>query len=52
VVLLAGMPLVAALPAIAALGVLAGVLGALVAYEVRHYRELREHVRHGGATAA
>jgi low temperature requirement protein LtrA len=48
VVLLGVMPVVAALPAIATLGVLAVVLGALAAYEVHHYRELRHHVRHRG----
>jgi low temperature requirement protein LtrA len=50
VLLLAVMPLVAALPAMAALGVLAVVLSALVVYEVHHYREVRHHVRHGGAS--
>jgi low temperature requirement protein LtrA len=52
VVLLAGTPLVAALPAIAALGILAVVLSALVAYEVHHYRELRQRTRHGSPSAA
>ncbi|WP_433555982.1 low temperature requirement protein A [Pseudonocardia xinjiangensis] len=47
-VLLAVMPLVAGLPAIGTLGFLAAVLGALVAYEVHRYREVRQHVRHVG----
>lgn len=47
VVLAAVTPLVATLPAIAALGVLAAVLGALVAYETSRHRELRHRVRHG-----
>jgi low temperature requirement protein LtrA len=47
-VLLVVMPLVAGLPAIVTLGFLAAVLGALVAYEVHRYREVRQHVRHVG----
>jgi low temperature requirement protein LtrA len=47
-VLLLAIPLVATLPAMVSLGILAAVLSALVAYEIHHYREVRQHVRHGG----
>lgn len=50
--LLLAIPVVGALPAIVALGLLAAVLCALVAYEIRRYRDVRRHVRHGGAGAA
>jgi len=46
VLLLALVPVAWRLPAIAALGLVAGVLVALVAYEVVRFGEAREQVRH------
>ena len=44
--LLALLPLGTSMPALAALGMLAGVLVALVVYEVIRYSDVRERVRH------
>ena len=44
--LVLAIPLCAAIPALASLAVLAGLLGALVTYEVVRYREARYRIRH------
>ena len=52
IVLLALLPAGAALPALVTLGILAALLGALIAYEALRYAEARDRVRHrapGGA---
>jgi low temperature requirement protein LtrA len=46
VLLLALIPVGAALPALAALGILAAVLAGLISYEVLRYAEMRDRVRH------
>jgi low temperature requirement protein LtrA len=46
VVLVALLPVALELPALATLGVLAGVLGVLVAYEAVRFSEARDRVRH------
>ncbi|WP_068271785.1 low temperature requirement protein A [Aldersonia kunmingensis] len=46
-VILALIPLAAALPAIASLALLTAVLGALIGYETWRYYEAREEIRHG-----
>jgi len=48
VLLVALLPLVAHVPALAALGVLAGLMVALIGYEVTKFAEAREKTRHAG----
>jgi low temperature requirement protein LtrA len=52
VVLVALVPVAVELPALATLGVLAGVLGVLVAYEAVRFSEARDRVRHQLASEA
>jgi low temperature requirement protein LtrA len=52
VVLVALVPVALELPALATLGVLAGVLGVLVAYEAVRFSEARDRVRHQLASEA
>jgi low temperature requirement protein LtrA len=44
--LLALVPAAVELPSLATLGILAALLAALIAYEARHFAELRERLRH------
>jgi low temperature requirement protein LtrA len=46
VLLLAMVPVAAAIPALAALGVVAGILVGLIAFEAVRFSEIRERVRH------
>ncbi len=48
VLLVVLLPLVAHVPALAALGVLAGLMVALIGYEVTKFAEAREKMRHAG----
>ena len=48
VLLVVLLPLVAHVPALAALGVLAGLMVALIGYEVTKFAEARETMRHAG----
>jgi hypothetical protein len=52
VLLFALLPVAVELPALATLGVLAGVLGMLVAYEAVRFSEARDRVRHQLASEA
>ncbi len=52
IVLFALIPVGVTLPALATLGILAGLLSALILYEVLRYADVRDRVRHAGVPPA